>query len=53
MLDDVMSELDDRRQQYLLERILPVQTLVTTTAHSASWPSAQRFSISGGSIELC
>ena len=53
MLDDVMSELDDRRQQYLLERILPVQTLVTTTAHSASWPSAQRFSISSGSIELC
>lgn len=50
MLDDVMSELDERRQTYLLERILPVQTLVTTTMPGVSWPHAQRFTISGGSI---
>ena len=50
MLDDVMSELDDRRQKYLLERILPVQTLVTTTSYDQSWPSATRFDISGGRI---
>ena len=50
MLDDVMSELDDRRQKYLLERILPVQTLVTSTSFDASWPSAARFDIQSGKI---
>ena len=50
MLDDVMSELDDRRQKYLLERILPVQTLVTTTAFDRSWPRAARFDVRGGKI---
>lgn len=50
MLDDVMSELDDRRQKYLLERILPVQTLVTTTSFDASWPSAKRFDVASGRI---
>ena len=50
MLDDVMSELDDRRQKYLLERILPVQTLVTTTSFDTSWPSAARFDVQNGKI---
>lgn len=50
MLDDVMSELDDRRQKYLLERILPVQTLVTTTSFDTSWPTAARFDVAGGKI---
>lgn len=50
MLDDVMSELDDRRQKYLLERILPVQTLVTATAQGADWPTARRFTVSSGNI---
>ena len=50
MLDDVMSELDDRRQRYLLERILPVQTLVTATAQDVAWPSARRFVVRKGEI---
>ena len=50
MLDDVMSELDDRRQKYLLERILPVQTLVTSTSFDTNWPSAARFDIQSGKI---
>lgn len=50
MLDDVMSELDDRRQKYLLERILPVQTLVTSTSFDTSWPTAARFDVQGGKI---
>ncbi len=50
MLDDVMSELDDRRQKYLLERILPVQTLVTTTSFDTSWPRAKKFDVSAGKI---
>ena len=50
MLDDVMSELDERRQKYLLERILPVQTLVTTTATGSDWPSARRFEVISGSV---
>lgn len=50
MLDDVMSELDDRRQKYLLERILPVQTLVTTTAFDQSWPRAARFDVRSGKL---
>ncbi len=51
MLDDVMSELDERRQTYLLERILPVQTLVTATSFAQSWPSARKFFIKGGAID--
>ena len=50
MLDDVMSELDERRQKYLLERILPVQTLVTATSAGAGWPSARRFAVTAGSV---
>jgi DNA replication and repair protein RecF len=50
MLDDVMSELDERRQTYLLERILPVQTLVTATSFASAWPSARKFFITGGAI---
>ena len=50
MLDDVMSELDENRQQYLLERILPVQTLVTTTTEGVSWPSAKRFNVVKGKV---
>lgn len=52
MLDDVMSELDEKRQRYLLERILPVQTLVTTTAQGTDWPTAKHFHIISGSIRL-
>lgn len=50
MLDDVMSELDERRQKYLLERILPVQTLVTATSEGAGWPSARRFEVCAGAV---
>ena len=50
MLDDVMSELDEKRQKYLLERILPVQTLVTTTSFSTDWPSAGRFRVQNGHV---
>ena len=31
LLDDVLSELDSRRQQFLLENIDPVQTMITCT----------------------
>lgn len=51
MLDDVMSELDERRQKYLLERILPVQTLVTTTTTGTGWPRARRFEVFSGQIQ--
>ena len=51
MLDDVMSELDERRQRYLLERILPVQTLITATAEDAAWPRARRFVVRGGELQ--
>ena len=51
MLDDVMSELDERRQKYLLERILPVQTLVTTTTTGTDWPRARRFEVFSGQIQ--
>ncbi len=50
MLDDVMSELDEKRQQYLLERILPVQTLVTATQEGLSWPKAKKFTVTKGQI---
>ena len=50
MLDDVMSELDDKRQQYLLERILPVQTFVTTTMEGVRWPEAKRFTVEKGTV---
>lgn len=50
MLDDVMSELDEKRQRYLLERILPVQTLVTATSQGVDWPNACHFVVSEGKI---
>ena len=31
LLDDVLSELDDKRKEYLLDRIGPVQTFITCT----------------------
>ena len=46
-----MSELDERRQRYLLERILPVQTLITATAEDAAWPRARRFVVRGGELQ--
>ena len=50
MLDDVMSELDEKRQRFLLDKICDVQTLVTTTSAAESWPRAARFYVEGGRI---
>lgn len=50
MLDDVMSELDENRQRYLMERTLPVQTFVTATAADPGWPRGKVFFVENGSV---
>lgn len=50
MLDDVMSELDEYRQRYLMERILPVQAFVTSTQEGISWPAGKKFIVENGSV---
>ena len=50
MLDDVMSELDENRQRYLMERTLPVQTFVTATAADPGWPQGKAFFVENGSV---
>lgn len=51
MLDDVMSELDQSRRRYLMERILPVQTLITATELGSDWPASQGFLVENGTVK--
>lgn len=52
MLDDVMSELDPRRRQQLIERIDRVQTIVTCTDLSdlAGAPKGAVYRVEAGSL---
>ena len=47
LLDDVLSELDDRRKEYLLDSIEGIQTLITSTEKRFSTGTAKdaRFSM--------
>lgn len=54
MMDDVTSELDHRRQEYLFRYLKPVQTFVTTTHledHIKEYARGSIFSIHQGRIE--
>lgn len=52
LLDDVMSELDEGRQQYLLERIEDFQVLITCCQDEIykSGKNKKTFTVSGGKI---
>ncbi len=53
LLDDVLSELDDRRKEYLLENISGLQTFITCTDlnfYRMEGPAASIFHIDNGSI---
>lgn len=53
LLDDVLSELDDRRKEYLLESISGLQTFITCTDlsfYKRESPAASVFHIDNGSI---
>jgi DNA replication and repair protein RecF len=50
ILDDVLSELDPKRQQKLLERIKTVQTIITCTGMSIEIPDATIFEVKAGEI---
>jgi len=53
LLDDVLSELDDRRKEYLLENISGLQTFITCTDlnfYKRENPAASVFHIENGSI---
>ncbi len=53
LLDDVLSELDDRRKEYLLESISGLQTFITCTDlsfYKNESPAASVFHIDNGSI---
>ncbi len=50
MLDDVMSELDESRRQYLMERALPAQTFVTATEAEKGWPTGKAFFVENGTV---
>ncbi len=55
LLDDVLSELDSNRQQFLLESIEHIQTLITCTGmdgfENGSLPIDRRFHVVSGSVE--
>lgn len=50
MLDDVFSELDEQRQGYLLERVFPVQTLITTTKPVESPLNMDAYRVENGEL---
>ncbi len=54
LLDDVMSELDQSRQEYLLKGLIDVQTIITTTDelsyHNVKNRDIQKFYIENGII---
>ncbi len=49
LLDDVLSELDESRQQKLLEKVSGVQTIITGTSFSFTVPHT-KFTVSEGTI---
>ena len=54
LLDDVMSELDEKRQEQLLEYIKDVQTFLTTTHisnHMKNIINANVFTVKDGRVE--
>ncbi len=51
LLDDVFSELDKTRQERLLERIAPMQSVITCTHFDFALPEGARvFEVNGGAI---
>ena len=54
LLDDVLSELDSRRQNHLLESIRDVQTIITCTGLddfvNSHFSIDQVYHVSGGSV---
>ena len=53
LLDDVLSELDAKRQSFVLERIDGGQVLITCCEEDKSVPvSGKRFQIKGGTVKL-
>ncbi|MDR3086178.1 MAG: DNA replication/repair protein RecF [Christensenellaceae bacterium] len=51
MLDDVLSELDSARQGFLLERVLPVQTFLTTALPVEKMQGAFLFLVENGHVQ--
>jgi DNA replication and repair protein RecF len=55
LLDDVLSELDDRRKEYLLDNIEGLQTFITSTEKrffTRSGSDARFFTVRSGSISM-
>ncbi|MDR2515011.1 MAG: DNA replication/repair protein RecF [Christensenellaceae bacterium] len=50
MLDDVLSELDAARQGFLLERVLPVQTFLTTALSVEKLRGVSLFLVENGHV---
>ena len=57
LLDDVMSELDSNRKNYLLDSIKDVQTIVTCTGYDDFIKSRlsinQIYKVTAGTVDLC
>ncbi|MEE1109106.1 MAG: DNA replication and repair protein RecF, partial [Lachnospiraceae bacterium] len=55
LLDDVLSELDDKRQEFVLNRIGGGQTLITCCADEgiSGKTGGRVFSVDGGKIRAC
>ena len=51
LLDDVLSELDPTRQEYLISRLSHYQTFVTCCEKHSSL-SGRMYEVSGGKIKL-
>ncbi|MFC1810713.1 DNA replication/repair protein RecF [Patescibacteria group bacterium] len=50
LLDDVFSELDQKRQKFLIEAISNHQSFITTTHHDLSFDSSANFDVEAGTI---
>ena len=55
LLDDVLSELDEKRQAFVLNRIGGGQTLITCCedAHISARTGGKVFSVEGGTVRVC
>ena len=53
LLDDIMSELDQRRRAYLAGKIPDKQVFITCTELDAMLSKGKIFMVSGGRAELC
>lgn len=53
LLDDVFSELDKKRQNFLIEAVSTHQSFITATHHELIFSKSDIFNVSESKIEIC